>query len=42
MMADDRWVCYPLTAVQLVSIHGKSCSFPNVVALVKLCEFMQD
>lgn len=42
MMADDRWVCYPLTEVQLVSIRGKSSSFPNVVALVKLCEFMQD
>lgn len=42
MMADDRWVCYPLTVVQLVSIHGKNSSFPNVVALVKLCEFMQD
>lgn len=38
MMADDRWVCYPLTVVQLVSIHGKNSSFPNTVVLGKLCE----
>lgn len=42
IMADDRWVCNPLTVVQLVSIHGTNSSFPNAVALVKLCEFMQD
>lgn len=36
MMADDRWVCYSFTAVQLVSIHEKNSSFPNVVAVDKL------
>lgn len=41
MMADDRWVCYSFTAVQLVSIHEKTALSQMLWPWIN-SEFMQD